>query len=484
MAGNVLKGIEPERVMYYFEELAAIPHGSRDTKRISDYCVSYAKEHGFEYYQDNDNNIIIIKEASKGRENEEPIIMQGHLDMVAEVEPGIEKDMTQEGLELFVDGDLIGARHTTLGGDDGIAVAMALAIMDDDSLSHPRLETVLTVDEEIGMLGAVSIDVSPLKGHIMLNIDSEEEGIFTVSCAGGVVAECIIPVSRETYDGNVYEIYVKGLTGGHSGIEINKGRATANKTVAQVLKQLKDRLDFRITLIEGGLKDNAIPVSSKAVIVSKTGKNELEMIVKEIAKPIIDSFKDTDPTMEIGIRETDCALDSASESSSADILDVFYNLPEGIQRMSANVEGLVQTSLNMGILTTKNDCVSLKYCVRSSVDKEKEELVSKMNEIVAAKGGHMELTGDYSGWEYKPDSPLRDTMVAIYKEQYGEDVRIEAVHAGVECGVLAGKINNLDCVSYGPNLTEIHTYRERMSISSVARVYKMTRTIIEKGIKA
>lgn len=484
MAEKVLAGIEPARVMYYFEELSMIPHGSRDTKRISDYCVSYAKEHGFEYYQDNDNNIIIIKEASEGREQEEPIIMQGHLDMVCEVEPGVNKDMSVEGLELFVEGDLVGARHTTLGGDDGIAVAMALATMDDDNLSHPRLEAVFTVDEEIGMLGAVSIDVSPLKGHIMLNIDSEEEGIFTVSCAGGVVAECIVPVFREESAGNTFEIYVKGLTGGHSGIEINKGRATANKTVATILKQLGDYTDYRIISIEGGLKDNAIPVSSKAVVVTEASIECLKNKINEIAKPIIEEYKETDPMMEIGVCETESTLLPADSQSSQNVLDVFYNLPEGIQKMSANVDGLVQTSLNMGILTTAEDYVSLKYCVRSSVDKEKEELIEKMNEIVTEKGGRMELTGDYSGWEYRPDSPLRDTMASIFREQYGEEVRIEAVHAGVECGVLAGKIKNLDCVSYGPNLSEIHTYRERMSISSVARVYKMTRTIIEKGIKA
>ena len=484
MKERVLKGIEPERVFHYFEEISAIPHGSTDTKRISDYCVSYAKEHGFEYYQDSDNNVIIIKPASSGREQEEPIIMQGHIDMVCEVEPGITKDMTKEALDLFVDGDLIGARHTTLGGDDGIAVAMALAIMDDDSLSHPRLEALLTVDEEIGMLGAVSVDVSPLKGHVMLNIDSEEEGIFTVSCAGGVVAECIVPVLREESKGNTYEIYAKGLTGGHSGIEINKGRATANKTVAMILKSLKEKVDFRIVSIDGGLKDNAIPVASKGIIVTEAGLDELKAVVDEIAGPIISKHKETDPSMEIGVCEVKVQMLPASAKSTEDILDVFYNLPEGIQKMSEGVEGLVQTSLNMGILTTTETQVSLKYCVRSSVDREKNELVAGMNDLVKAHGGHMILTGDYSGWEYRPDSPLRDTLTAIYKEQYGKDVKIEAIHAGVECGVLAGKINDLDCVSYGPNLTEIHTYRERMSISSVARVYKMTRTIIEKGINA
>ncbi|MCR5799651.1 MAG: aminoacyl-histidine dipeptidase [Lachnospiraceae bacterium] len=482
MENNVLAGLEPAKVFEFFEEIASIPHGSRNTKAISDHCAVFAQARNLEYHQDEDNNIIIIKEASKGRENDEPLILQGHLDMVCEVRPGVVKDMEKEALELFVEGELIGAKDTTLGADDGIAVAMIMAILDDDELSHPRLEAVFTVDEEIGMLGAASIDVSPLKGHTMLNIDSEAEGIFTVSCAGGVVADCSLAVSRENVNDayKPFVIEVKGLTGGHSGIEINKGRANSNKTLAVVLKKLYETCDIRPVSIQGGLKDNAIPVSSNALVMSKADERSLTLEVEKIARPILAEYVKTDPAMNITVKRTeDVPYLPMDAKSAAYVTDIFYSLPEGIQKMSEDVDGLVQTSLNMGILKTAEDSVTMEYCVRSSVDREKEELLDELRRK-CNEHGSVKLSGDYSAWQYRKDSPLRELMKKVYLEQYGEEVKIEAVHAGVECGVLAGKIKDLDCISYGPNLTEIHTYRERMSISSVARVYAMTRTIIEK----
>lgn len=483
MSEQILRNIEPERVFYYFENLAMIPHGSKDTKAISDYCVRFADDHGFEHYQDSDNNVIIIKEASKGREDEDPIIIQGHLDMVCEKAPDCTKDMSKEGLDLFVKDDLIGAYGTTLGGDDGIAVAMALAILEDDKLSHPRLEAVFTVDEEIGMLGASSIDVSPLKGHTMLNIDSEEEGVFTVSCAGGVVAECRVPFNTALNTNKCYEIEIAGLTGGHSGIEINKGRATANKLMSEVLMGLLKKYNFNLISLKGGLKDNAIPTESKACIATSEDIEILKSAVEELTKDIFIKYKSTDPGIQITVKNTDMTESVMDNESTERVLKVFANLPEGIQKMSSDVEGLVQTSLNMGILTTEEKYVSMSYCVRSSVDEEKQTLLDKMSEIISAGGGKMLLSGNYSGWKYRQESLLRDTMADIYCDMYGEKPRIEAVHAGVECGIFAGKIGNLDCVSYGPNLSEIHTYRERMSISSVKRVYDMTRRVIEKGVK-
>lgn len=483
MSEQILRNIEPERVFYYFEKLAMIPHGSRDTKAISDYCVRFAVEHNFEYYQDDSNNVIIVKEASEGREEENPIIIQGHLDMVCEQQPGCAKDMSKEGLDLFVEGDLVGAYGTTLGGDDGIAVAMALAILEDECISHPRLEAVFTVDEEIGMLGASSIDVSPLRGHTMLNIDSEEEGVFTVSCAGGVVAECRVPFNAVSNKKDCYEIEIKGLTGGHSGIEINKKRATSNKLLAEMLQNLKREYDINLISIKGGLKDNAIPTESKAYIATDVEFEDLKVFVEENANDIIARYKSTDPRMQIIIKEADMAENVMDNESTDRVLTVFANLPEGIQKMSDEVEGLVQTSLNMGILLTEDEYVSMSYCVRSSVDEEKQALLDCMRAIVEAGEGKMLLYGNYSGWKYRQDSPLRDTMAEIYCDMYGKMPRIEAVHAGVECGIFAGKIENLDCVSYGPNLSEIHTFRERMSISSVRRVYNMTRKVIEKGVK-
>ena len=469
-----------EREFYYFNEIAKIPHGSRNTKQISDFCANWAKEHGFEYHQDKLNNIIIIKEASEGREADEPVILQGHLDMVCEKEEGVKKDMTREGLDLYIDEDYLKARGTTLGADDGIAVAMIMAIMEDDSLSHPRLEAVFTVDEEIGMLGAADIDVSPLKGHTMLNIDSEAEGVFTVSCAGGVVASCHIPFTKENILTPSYSINIYGLTGGHSGIEINKGRASSNKLTAQILYELQNKLNFRLISVAGGLKDNAIPVATSAVITADIDLEKLADTVRQIAGSISEKYKNTDPGLKIDVNRTSANITEAmTTEDTGKIVDALYTLPEGVQAMSPDIEGLVQTSLNMGILETKDDHIEMSYCVRSSLDKEKNDLVEILGNKCKETNGKLILSGDYPGWQYRKISPLRDKMINIYKQQYGKEPVIEAVHAGVECGLFAGKIPDLDCVSYGPDLLEIHTPRERMNIDSVKRVFEFTKRIVE-----
>ncbi len=473
-----LQELIKDRVFYYFSCLAKIPHGSRNTKQISDYCATWAKQHGFEYHQDKFNNLIIIKEASPGRENDDAIILQGHMDMVCEKAEGIDKDMFVEGLDLFIDGDFLKAKGSTLGGDDGIAIAMIMAIFEDEALSHPRLEAVFTVDEEIGMLGAAAIDVSPLKGHTMLNIDSEAEGIFTVSCAGGVVATGQIPFLLQENCSNTYSLELYGLTGGHSGIEIHKGRANSNKMMAQILKKLNELTQIRLVSIDGGLKDNAIPVASTAVIACEEGLDEIAKKIKDIADPIVCAYAKTDPDikLDVNIAKSDTSLIFAD---SKKVIELLFSLPEGVQKMSEDIKGLVQTSLNMGILSTKKDCIEMSYCVRSSVDDEKKQLVEKLKKGCEAAGGKLLLSGDYPGWKYRKDSPLREKMTRIYKDQYKSEPVIEAVHAGVECGLFAGKIADLDCVSYGPDLKEIHTYRESMSISSVKRVYEFTRRIIE-----
>ena len=475
-----LQELTKDRLFYYFSELAKIPHGSRNTKQISDYCASWAKEHGFEYHQDELNNLIVIKEASDDRQDDEPIILQGHLDMVCEKADGIVKDMSSEGLDLYVDGDYLKARGTTLGGDDGIAVAMIMALFEDDSISHPRLEAVFTVDEEIGMLGAADIDVSPLKGHTMLNIDSEVEGVFTVSCAGGVVATCHIPFKTCKQEADAFSINIYGLTGGHSGIEIHKGRASSNKVMAKILKQLEERLEYRLVSVDGGLKDNAIPVATCAVIEADTELEKLAEAVKQIAEPIAIQYKETDPEMKVDVSIVRASVSPMTQEDTGKIVDALYSLPEGVQVMSPYIEGLVQTSLNMGILKTDGGCVEMSYCVRSSVDEEKKQLVETLRSMCQKTGGELKLSGDYPGWQYRKESPLRERMIALYKEQYGEAPVIEAVHAGVECGLFAGKIPDLDCVSYGPNLLEIHTYRESMSISSAKRVYEFTKGIVER----
>lgn len=475
---SVLENIEPRKVFYYFEELCQIPHGSRNTKQISDYCVQFAKDRGLTWYQDASNNVIIIKEAAKGYENADAVILQGHLDMVCEKEPDSLIDMEKDGLILQTDGDKIYAKGTTLGGDDGIAIAMSLAIMDSD-IPHPRLEAVFTGDEEIGMLGAGSIDISPLQGKRMLNIDSEEEGVFTVSCAGGNVTECILPLSQIIYSGIAYEIKVDGLQGGHSGIEINKGRGNANVIMGRLLQELNLSCGIQILSVNGGLKDNAIPRDAMAVITVE--KEEIEQTINAFQEKIQNEFRTTDAEVHFTLRSIQINKQKVCDNNTTQkIIFMLTCLPNGIQGMSADIKGLVETSLNMGIVTTTKTILKISFCVRSSVASLKEMLTRRLKETMNQIGGTVNISGDYFAWEYRKDSPLRDLMIEVFKDQYGKEPKIEAVHAGVECGIFAGKIPELDCVSFGPDLTQIHTVRESMSISSVQRVYQFILEILKR----
>ena len=476
---RILEGLEPKNVFRFFEEMCAIPHGSGNTKAVSDWCVAFARERGLEYHQDSLNNVIIIKEATPGYENAGAVILQGHLDMVCEKEAGCTKDMAREGLDLEVDGDFVKAKGTTLGGDDGIAVAMALAALDDDSIPHPRLEAVFTVDEEIGMLGAVDIDVSPLRGKTLINLDSEDEGVFTVSCAGGNMTLCTLPVRRAAFDGTALTIRVDGLQGGHSGTEIHKGRANASMVLGRCLRSAGKAAETRLVRADGGLKDNAIPNRAEAQIVT-ADEAAVRQAIAALEADLRTEYRVTDPGIRLTVEP--CApafvpMDAASTARAACLLSC---VPNGVQVMSADIAGLVQTSLNLGILKTNEAAVTASFCVRSSVDSEKQMLKDRLACLMEQLGGSVSFSGDYPGWAYLEHSPLRDRMIEVYREQYGCEPKVEAIHAGVECGMFAGKIPGLDAVSTGPDLLEIHTPRERMSISSVQRVWKFLLEVLRR----
>lgn len=474
----VLEHLEPKKVFSFFEQLCAVPHGSRNTKMISDWLVAFAEARGLEHYQDEVNNVIIIKEATPGYENAAPVIFQGHMDMVCEQAPGCAKDMAAEGLDLVLDGDFVRAEGTTLGGDDGIAVAFALAILDADDIDHPRFEAVFTVDEEIGMEGAAVIDVSQLRGRRMLNMDSENEGVFTVSCAGGNLTRCTLPVERAEFAGERLTVAVEGLIGGHSGVEIDKGRANANLLLGRVLYALSRETALRIVSVGGGLKDNAIPVHAEAEIAAADGE-AARAVCARLEAAFRKEFCVTDPgvTVRVSAGGDGLPMDAASTGR---VLCLLTCTPNGIQTMSADIEGLVQTSLNLGILSTDETGVQASYCVRSSVETQKQMLVDRLRCLTETLGGELTVSGDYPGWEYLQESPLRDLMTAVYTEQYGSAPRIEAIHAGVECGMFAGKLPGLDCVSFGPDLFDIHTFRERMPVSSVQRTWKLVLEVLKR----
>ena len=479
----VLDDLEPRSVFHFFEELCAIPHGSGNTKSVSDYCVRFAEARGLEHYQDELNDVIIIAPAAPGYEDAAPIIIQGHLDMVCATAADCSKDMTKEGLELFVDGDFVGAKGTTLGGDDGIAVAMALAILDDPALPRPRIEAVFTVDEETGMFGANGLDVSHLTGRTMLNIDSEDEGVFTVSCAGGARVKLLWNVAREPVSALPLTLTVSGLVGGHSGVEIDKGRANANILMGRLLRELRKRCSLRLVRAQGGTADNAIPFACTAEVTVAPEDADAVLAVAENLNSVFRSeFASGDPEIEVSAAlEGETAVNALTADDTKRIIDALTLVPNGIQAMSRVIPGLPETSLNLGILSLTDDAAKLTFSVRSSVSSRKQMIIDKLCCIAGVCDAKAEVSGEYPAWEYKADSPLRERMVRVFTEQYGKAPEVVAIHAGLECGILSEKLPGLDCVSFGPDLLDIHTASERLSVPSVQRVWRFLLEVLKQS---
>lgn len=471
---RVLSNLEPKDVFAYFEDICSIPRASYQEDQISDYCVAFAKKHHLVYYQDALKNVIIIKEASPGYEDEEPIMIQGHLDMVFEKEPGCSIDFATDGVEPMIEGDYVTANGTTLGGDDGIAVAYALALLANPTISHPKLEVILTVSEEVGLEGAKGIDVSMLKGRRMINLDSEKEGILLAGCAGGAGVVCKLPVRRISPEGSTLKLTITGLTGGHSGTEIDKGRANANILMGRVLLELSKSIHYNLADFEGGKKDNAIPRSCTVnLCLAAEDLDAAEQAIQKIQKNISKEYAVTDKDLQLIIeRNAEFPFYMLDEAATKQAVLFVNMLPNGIQTMSADVPGLVETSLNLGILTLAGTELVLRYAVRSSVESAKQALLDKLVYLAQGLGGSIEISGIYPAWEYKRNSPLRDKMVAVYENMYGVKPSVVAIHAGVECGLFSGKLPGLDCVSMGPDMQSIHTTEEKLSISSVKRVWE------------
>ena len=470
---RILEQCYPNRFFYYFEEIAGIPHGSGNTKAISDYLVCFAKEHGLEWYQDDSNNVIIIKEATKGYETASPIIIQGHMDMVCEKEKDVSIDFEKDGLSLYIEDDFVRAKGTTLGGDDGIAVCFALALLESNEISHPRLEVVLTVDEEVGMLGAEVMDVSPLKGRMMLNIDSDEEGRFLTSCAGGLSLNGTIPVQRTRQEGRKIEILITGLLGGHSGSEIDKERANADILMGRVLHNLFQKLPLGIISLSGGLKDNAIPRECHASILIPAEAFEIvSSCVRECNETLQKEYLISDPELRIELTDQGVSEETILDFSSTNRVILYLRtVCNGVQHMSRSIDGLVETSLNLGIMELKEDALHLVHSLRSSVESRKEDLCRKVSTLLDMVGGECEIEGNYPAWEYKPNSPLREQITNVYEALFDKKPIFDAIHAGLECGLFSDKISELDCVSFGPDIFDIHTPKERLSISSTGRMW-------------
>lgn len=463
----ILDNLEPEDVFRYFEEICSIPHGSYYTEKIADYVVNFAKSHKLEYSRDSHNNVVIKKNASPDYSGDSTVIIQGHLDMVCAKDDSVNIDFENQGIELECDGEYVFANGTTLGGDDGIAVAMALAVLDSDSIIHPNLECVFTTDEEVGMIGADAMDMSDLRGKYMLNIDSEDEGQFTVSCAGGetLVVKMEKENSAKNYSQSI-QITVNGLMGGHSGVEIDKGRANAIILMGKILDAVSKETDIQLVSIDGGQKDNAIPFECYAT-VNTNDTAAVQRTIDHCRADIENKYSDVEHNINISAKPVEFKAGFDSKA-----IPFLSNVTNGVRAMSENIPGLVQTSSNLGIIRTEDTEVVITFSIRSSVGAEKLALHNEIEQLAKKYKARVSAFGEYPAWEYKKDSKLRELCRTVYSEQYGEEPEIVAIHAGLECGIFCSKLKGLDCISFGPNLLDIHTAKERMEIASVGRVYQ------------
>ncbi len=468
-----LKGLYPEKVFEYFEQLSAVPHGSGNTAPIADFILNFAKAHSLRCYRDGADNVIIYKEATKGYESCEPVILQGHLDMVCQKIADSDFDFLKDGIRLIKEGDYIKAEGTTLGADNGIAVAMCMAILDDDTLSHPAIEAVFTSNEEIGMLGAIALDADKLSAKRMINIDSEEDDSVTVSCAGGVeLALTASPKTKPSF-GSVVKICLSGLQGGHSGVEIDKGRVNADILLGRILNHLKKLCDFEIIELQGGDKTNAIPLNASASLLTDTPdllKAKAEEYLETVKTEILSREPFFAPTADI----TDEGEHNVLTPDLAENIIFALNLaPNGIAEMSREIEGLVETSSNLGILKVNADCVKLIFSFRSNKQSAMEALVQRVALLAERLGFKAESYGFYPSWEYKENSRLRELYCEIYKDQNGFLPKVEAIHAGLECAVFSSKLEDLDCIAVGPTMYDVHTTKERLYIPSISKIYNI-----------
>lgn len=481
---NILKGLEPERVFHYFEEICAIPHGSGNEQAISDYCVAFAKNHGLLVRQDEANNVVIRKKATPGYENAPVVMLQGHMDMVCEKNSDVEFDFEKDGLKLRVIDDMIYATGTTLGGDDGIAVALAFAILEDDTLAHPELEVVITTDEEVGMKGAEALDTSDLKAKYLINLDNEMEGQILTSCAGGMKSHVTVPIRHVDWEGVLAEVKISGLKGGHSGGEIHCGRGNANRLMGRLLFALSKEMNVGVCDVNGGMKDNAIPREAQAHIVLRLedvdkAKDITTAFFTSIKEELMASDANVMITLEIqGEEKANHVIIHPADMER--VLYIFVQSPNGIQTMSMEIPGLVESSLNLGIVETTDTAVVFSWALRSSKKSLKYWMSDQLQYLAEFIGCEYKAVGDYPHWSYRPESKIRDIVAQAYREMFGKEASIDAIHAGLECGLISEKMPDLDIISIGPDSIDIHTPNEHVNIPSVERSYRLLCDVLSR----
>ncbi|NWO23214.1 aminoacyl-histidine dipeptidase [Mogibacterium timidum] len=472
--------LAPQEVFKYFKEISDVPRASRHNEKISAYLVKFAREHGLEYYQDEALNVIIWKDGTHGYEDSDMVMIQGHMDIVAEKTEDSAHDFENDPLELMIDGDYITAKDTTLGADDGIAIAMGLAILDSTDIPHPPIELIVTVDEEIGMLGANALDGSKIRSRKIINLDSEEEGIITVGCAGAVDVTTHFPARRQLAKGIKYKYVVEGLLGGHSGSDIHLERANAGSIAARMLLEAREAVQLNILSIAGGRATNVIlgKVAGEVIVAASDAKAFEESIAATTAA-VKEEYRTSDPGIRVAVEAVGETEEEAIDTACQDnFLKFVLACPAGAQHYSVELENLVETSHSIGVVQLEGDELITRSMARSSVNSRKDLLTRKITIIAEALGATVEFSGAYGAWEFDNKSDLLDVCIKAYEEQYGEKPVVSAIHAGVECGKWAEKVGKIDAVSIGPDMSGVHSVLEKLSISSTERTWEYVKLVL------
>lgn len=470
-----LNNLTPPLLWKHFQEFLKIPHCSGNEKAIGDYIISVAKRLNLGYKRDDVGNVVVSKEASEGSEDSIGVILQGHLDMVCEKNSDVEHDFKKDAIKTQIDGDWVKAKGTTLGADNGIGGCAALAIMENDDIKHPPLEFLFTVEEETGLTGATHIPEGFLKGKRLLNLDSEDEGEFTIGCAGGADSQIFLPFKKEKNSSDeIYELKLTGFKGGHSGIDINLGRGNAIKLLSRILWNLYQSFSFQLFHIEGGNLRNAIPRESAAVIGIKTkDKDKFKEIIDKKFNSIKSEYKPIEPNAKYSLDLYNDKVGEAIDDEAKDkIIKLIFGIPHGVVSMHPEIDGLVETSTNLAVVSTEKAKIQIICSTRSSTGSALEATRDAINAIVDIAGAEINREEGYPGWKPNLDSELLKTLKKVYKDTFDKDPHVAAVHAGLECGIIGEKFPGMDMISFGPTIEHPHSPDERVHVGTVEKFWK------------
>ncbi len=469
-----IRELEPKEMWNHFADLNAVPRPSKKEERIIEFMMQFGKKLGLETMKDEAGNVIIKKPASKGMEDRQPIVLQSHLDMVHQKNANTVFDFDKQGIEMFAEGDWVKAKGTTLGSDNGIGVASIMTVLSSTDIAHPAIEALFTIDEETGMTGALNLKGGLLHGKILLNLDTEDDNELTIGCAGGVDVTATGGYTHEAPPPNVsvYKVFVAGLTGGHSGMDIYKGRGNANKIMNRILLSAFENFGIQISSIDGGSLRNAIPRESVAeLVIPASAEESFEPFIKSIEQELKAEYKTTDPNLSVSTKKTDSAIRVLQKGFQIKLMKSIYACANGVYRMSPDIIHLVQTSNNLARVLVKDGEYSLQCLTRSSVDSEKMDLAKSIKSTFELIGARVVFGGSYTGWTPNPDASIVKIMSDLYKELYQENASVSACHAGLECGILGANYPDMEMISFGPNIRGAHSPDEKVQISSVQKYW-------------